>query len=249
MGVEYEHYVYPVGPKRRPSAAQVAALVEGLASEGWLLPPTSPRFRALAERFADWGKLDASATGAVICRGWEESAAPFPLTAQVLARHQEGLVLRWPIVGPTAAGLSYPLTREPVVSTKEEADEVYYELEIQWHPWFEPIAGESVDTPTQVSCACGAALALPEEHGDLRFHADCPTCGRPFDPARYRTVVRDLVTGERSTTEGAYYQFALRINCHECLPELSGPIAARPELIRLCEERLDLSVAQVGTVY
>jgi len=163
-------------------------------------------------------------------------------------KNAEPLELRWPIVGPDAAGVEYPLTRAPYAETRQQKDEIYYEIIMHWHPWFEAIGGECVDTNLDITCDCGAAWAIASD-ASLRFRATCGGCRKPFDPTRHVATIEDSYTGKRGKLVGPFYRFAIEIDCGKCLPEDGGAVMAKQALVRLCEDRLDTTLLQVGTIY
>jgi hypothetical protein len=260
MGVEYRHHLIPSEPLRRPSAERVAKLVRLLESEGWLLSPKSETFRKMvsggnfrpgaAHQFAK--KSGGFYLDATSVRRSRATPLPRPVTAAWLREHKRALEIEWPFENVFEIGARYPLTRAPYVR-----EWVYFSYELHWSRYLLEVIEENVESQ-EPRCVCGEMLALRKQ-GTLdnavgpffsAYRIKCSRCGLAVDPTSSNTRIVDVETGEsRNVPGGAFYRFALVVDCGKSVPESGAEIAIEPALVALVERTIGCAFHQIGAIY
>ncbi|NUO47795.1 MAG: hypothetical protein HOV80_02945 [Polyangiaceae bacterium] len=277
MGVEYARYLLPRPCSFRPSSETLVQLIEALRTERWLPSAATRNVRylrdlhgrleasvlGLVQRGASWSTADELRIAGL-------SRLPEPLTAAWLDANLDTRLL-WPVKPDGDAddsevdetddtadllwmlhGLRYPLDR-----MDDEGGPPYYDFSIHWAAdYVVPVGGETMQTGTETECPCGEELERTEndfrrKHRapfTTRIAADCPSCGRPFDPEQAITTLEDgwdkHVTKLRKG--GVLHRFAIHVECGKCFPHSPPSPTFHPELKRLCEDILRCSMVEAG---
>jgi hypothetical protein len=252
MGVEYRRYLIPKPNSFKPSPEQVAALVEALRRDRWIVNPTEPNFGSMRFENSSLSVL-ARETGYFVRSFDGERAGPRDVAAFLASEHDSDLLLSWPVESLTRSGLRYPL-EPPPFETQEEAEWCYHKFQLH-------VAGrdyiyhssEAVDPfdPSPV-CSCGAELEYwPEGRDPLysgRLFRVCPECGAAFDPTDLPCVGHDGYTGEPfSIPGGVTYRFAVVVDCGKCFGD--GIASFKPDLRELIEKVLGTGTYEAPDVY
>lgn len=248
MGVEYCHYLIPRPNSFRPSAEQLAGLVEAWSMDHWIAAPDSDALKKMAlingipyEEAADiWAHIRLSPGFASV---------PRSLTPEWFREQMAGdLKLEFPVDHGDQIGLQYPL-----ISDSGPPHDPYYEIQIHLSGEYVQHASELIGSE-EIVCACGESLefaADPDVFYASRIRIQCPRCSAVFDPSSVRVMVRDGWTGEKSwVSGGTIYRFAIVIDCGKCIPERKdAPIRANAALVELCQKVLGHEFYGVGDLY
>jgi hypothetical protein len=247
MGVEYKRFLIPRPNAFLPDAATVAALVDALRRERWLIDPASPQLAAMPFRMSRPHR-HAQAAGYFVdnADGYADGSAD-------VARHvanidRAGVRLCWPVESAAAAGLRYPLVADAGYTQRRGTDR-YYRFEMHFCADYLFHISEAIEPfASNPQCRCGAALVYefdPEPFFDQRIAMNCPVCGTPFDATGLLCRGRDIFTGEAfELPGGATYRFALKIDCGKDFGDVAPPF--EPELKSLVERVLQRETYEVA---
>jgi hypothetical protein len=261
MGVEYERWLLPKSNVFMPGGAAVAKLVARLRAEKWIPDPASPDFARL--RFQGKSEKYAAPTGGYAVRTVDNTFDDLAATIAASTESQpaaltgawlddgdrEELRLVWPVRGPGASSLRYPLTHRP-------DGDVYYALEIHRAYDFVYPASETID-PVATKCPCGDDLSfewdeeevVPAFRSSTGIFAVCEACSRTFDPSKTAAKITNPFDGRTEEVfGGAAYRFALKVDCGKCFVS-DGHLAFAPELVALVSDELGRDFREIGSVY
>lgn len=223
MGVEYQHFLFPTEPRKRPSAERLASFIEALHEEGWI---------------AD-GALDAPSYQSSKDRG----KLPGRPKAPWLRERKEALRMIWPLNPPSR----YPLTRLPY-----EREHLTWALEIHWSRWFLPCPDDELLRALATKSDCGDPLRRESWDAPFHWWllTKCPTCKSSIDPSG-ETLRYDNPWGDesREVPGMGLHRFALSIDCGKAVPEDTeeGPVLIEPDLVALAKRHFDYGfVEDVG---
>lgn len=225
MGVEYQHYLFPNEPRKRPSAEKLVAFIEALHEEGWIAEDAfeKPSYVSTIDR----GEL-----------------VPKP-TAAWLRERKEALRMIWPLTLPTR----YPLTRLPY-----EQEHLTWSLEVHWSRWFLPCPDDELLGALRTKSDCGDALRRDAWDAPFHWWllTKCPSCKKEVDVSttslRYDSPWADE---SRPIAGMGLHRFALSIDCGKSIPEDTeeGPVLVHPELVALAKRHFDYTfVDDVGVL-
>ncbi|HVH47655.1 MAG TPA: hypothetical protein VM925_35210 [Labilithrix sp.] len=257
MVPSYRHFLVPRSRSYRPSFDRVAALVERLRADRWLLTRDDPAFEQQLDyvlhgshtQTGGFARLamDNPTPGNVPKTADVAIPIPAPLTATWLHEHVDSestdarfaeIALVFPLAirdgGFAKHGLPYPFTFG-------EQESTYHAIEI--HLARELVHRRLGDVePIETMCHCGAELGWDPRADDpypgdtllaiesaTRIDHVCPACGATFEPSG--------VTA---------YRFAIVIDCGKGWPREHAPIAVRPEFRKVCEEMTGTELDDTG---
>jgi DNA-directed RNA polymerase subunit RPC12/RpoP len=249
VGVEYRHYLIPRPNFFRPDVGQLCSFLQELIAHKWISPLASAQVRRmLTERPGMTYHELAARTGAFAKTARGFSTVPGSWSLKWEKYLNKDTLLSWPVTDLSMLDLRYPF--EHLNSVR---DEVYYDLEIHLSCDYVYRCSECIDPFDDTNCRCGQSLEYAND--DRVFYASriryqCPDCGREFDVSQKPAVLKNGLTGEKSTVPGgATYRFALAVDCGKWLPSRSAVINLHPDLVDLCQSALQHPFYEVGDYY
>lgn len=251
MGVEFAHLLIPQDNTSRPDAEAIAGLVEQWRAQAYVPRPGSYGHAALGYEPGDrpaslptWGFSLKLGDGAFVES--EDAGLIRPLRGL----EEREFLLRFPVVGPAASGLSFAFEHS-------EPDGAYYDIDVLASEDFIEYIDERIEPVSDV-CLCGEHLGYWVGTEDIfccrRIRRFCPRCERPFRPQEQTVNSASPFTGEITPLRGgACFRFAIRIQAGKGLnpvPRIDGHLPrAAPAFLDLCQRALGQPLYEVGYLY
>jgi hypothetical protein len=235
MGVEYAHYVIPRPNTFIPEPAAIARFLEALVRERWLPATEDQGPKGRLHRF---GSPQVEVPGGADAAWFREHLA-------------EGadLKIRWTVDDTEEKGLRDPL--DEYAGNDESFD---LEIHRSGGDYFF-VASDVIQAESELECECGESRVTRNlgqtpvgllKRGEERIAHTCSKCGRVFDPTDFPVKVRNWHTGEPGLIPGgAYYRFALVIDCGKNTPT-DPRVALDRDLRALAERELGCELYEIG---
>lgn len=256
MGVEYQHFAIPRDNSFRPTAEQLAGLINRLDVERWICSPTNPTFPKMTFEGMDYHPK-ARQSGYLVRNAAGFSSGLLPIDVHWLSElMRDDFMLFWPVCyyHEVAEGLTYPLTPELALD-----DEPYFDLKIHVSNDHVYRISEIIVPFKSTLCECGADLQYwpdVELKGESIFYSSrlrvaCEKCHKSFSPAQLSAEYINGWTDARSRIKGgATSRFSLSIDCGKCFPQTeTGDIALNSQLKALLEDELQTAFYEIGDIY